>query len=240
MSIYSRVRRLTQGAGRCLARVLLPQDCPLCAGHTRASLVCPACYASLPQLPDQRCPICALPTPAGAICGACLTKAPYFDATVAGFRYAFPLDRLVQGLKYRHQLAIADWFAEALLAGSPPPGRHDLLLPLPLAPQRLAQRGFNQALEIARPLAQALALPLAPHICLRRVEAPPQASLPWQARQANVRGAFEATRDLTGISVLVVDDVMTTGASLNELARTLKKQGAARVSNWVVARTLRD
>ena len=217
----------------------MPQDCLLCAAPAD-SLLCGACATSLPPLPPALCPVCALPTPGAGVCGACLSHRPYFDATTAAFRYGFPIDRLVQALKYQHRLVLAAWFAEALLARSPPSGHHDLLLALPLAPRRLAERGFNQALEIARPLARALTLPLEVDVCLRRIEAVPQASLPWRARQRNVRGIFEAQRDLTGKSVLVVDDVMTTGASLNEFARTLKKHGAARVVNWVVARTVKD
>ena len=240
MSIYSSLRTAAQGLGRQLGAALLPQECLLCAAPAGNALLCPPCVAGLPRLPARVCPVCALPSPEGQRCGACLAAPPHFDATVAAFLYGFPLDRLVQALKYQHRLALAAWFAEALLAATPPPGRYDLLLPLPLAPLRLGERGFNQALEIARPLARAMALPLALDCCLRRGDSPPQAGLPWRARQRNVRGVFEARRDLTGKSLLVVDDVMTTGASLNELARTLKKQGAVRVGNWVVARAVKD
>ena len=112
------------------------------------------------------------------------------------------------------------------------------MLALPLAERRLGDRGFNQAMEIARPLAHALSLALPIDACLRAQDTAPQASLPWQERHKNVSGVFECRRDLTGKSVIVVDDVMTTGATLNEFARTLKKHGASRVTNWVVARTL--
>ena len=222
---------------RHLGALVLPQDCLLC-GDGADSLLCAACSASLPRLPPELCPVCALPTPGGVNCGACQARPPHFDATSAAFRYGYPLDRLIQALKYQHRLALAAWFARTMLQ-TPPPGRHDLLLALPLASKRLSERGFNQALEIARPLAHALALPLALDVCIRRGDASPQASLPWRARQRNVRGVFEAQRDLSGKSVLVIDDVMTTGASLNELARSLKKQGAVRVGNWVLARTIR-
>ena len=233
MSIYS-IARLARHIGS----LLLPQDCLLCAAASGSALLCPGCAGSLPRLPTQRCPCCALPTAGARLCGACLAAPPHFDATIAVFRYAFPVDRLVQTFKYRHCLALAAWLAEAMLAAVPP-GRHDLLLALPLAPHRLRERGFNQALEMARPLARALRLPLAANLCLRRIDTPPQASLPWHARQRNVRSAFEIRGDVAGKSVLVVDDVMTTGATLNELAHALKKQGAARVTNWVLARTVR-
>jgi len=238
VSIDSTLLAVAGGLRRLLGSVALAQDCLLCGGPAADALLCRPCADSLPRLPDALCPVCALPTPGAGICGACQTRRPNFDATTAAFRYDFPVDRLVQSLKYQHRLALAPWFATAMLALSPPPGRHDLLLALPLAPRRLAERGFNQALEIARPLAHALSLPLELDLCVRRIEGVPQASLPWRARQRNVRGIFEVQRDLTGKSVLVVDDVMTTGASLNELARTLKKHGAARVDNWVAARTI--
>ncbi len=221
---------------RAIGATLLPQDCLLCGAAAGAEILCPDCAGTLPLLPAALCPVCALPSPAGETCGRCLAYAPHFDATLAGFRYGIPVDRLIQALKYQHRLALAPWFARALLAAPRPSG--DLMLALPLAGRRLGERGFNQALEIARPLARALGLGLPLGDCLRAHDTAPQASLPWQERHRNVRGVFECRRDLTGRSVIVVDDVMTTGATLNEFARTLKKHGATRVTNWVVARTL--
>jgi ComF family protein len=116
----------------------------------------------------------------------------------------------------------------------------DLVLPVPLAPARLAERGFNQAVELARPLAKLLGVPLETSRVHRRRDTVPQASLPWKERKQNIRHAFECELDLTGKQVLVVDDVMTTGATLDELARTLKAHGAARVENFVLARALKD
>jgi ComF family protein len=156
---------------------------------------------------------------------------------VAHYRYDFPLDKLVQALKYAHRLALADFFAATLAEPRP---TVDAIVPLPLSTERLRSRGFNQAVEIARPLARRWRLPLLLDAVRRPVDTPPQASLPWQARRKNIRGAFECGVDLSGRSLLVVDDVMTTGATLDEFARTLKKHGAVRVVNWVVARTLRD
>jgi ComF family protein len=172
------------------------------------------------------------------VCGACLATQPHFDATFAAFRYAFPADRLIQALKYQRRVATADFFGRALLAGPRPEG--DLIVPLPLHPARLAERGFNQSVEIARPLARALKLPLELDGCTRSRDTAPQASLPWKERKKNIRHAFECAVDLAGKSVIVVDDVMTTGATLEEFACTLKAHGATRVSNWVAARVLRD
>jgi len=224
-------------AGRAIGEALV-QNCLLCGAGSGDALLCPDCRDDLPRLGGPACPVCALPTTAGAVCGACLKSPPAFDATIAAWRYGFPADKLVQSLKYEHRLAIAGLFAKAMLAGPRPDG--DLLIPLPLSPRRLADRGFNQAVEIARPLARALDVPLAPEACRRTRETVPQASLPWKERRSNVRHCFECSQDLTGKAVIVVDDVMTTGATLDELAALLKRHGAARVTNWVVARAVRD
>ena len=112
------------------------------------------------------------------------------------------------------------------------------MIALPLSPERQRERGYNQAYEIARVLARDLRIPLFRGGVHRDRSAPPQAALPWSERAKNVRGAFACELDLKGLTVAVIDDVMTTGASLAELARTLKRAGAVRVENWVVARTL--
>lgn len=217
---------------------VLPRVCLLCAAPAGTANVCAACIAELPRLPAAACPVCALPAPGGQVCGACLRRPPHFDATRAIWRYGFPLDRLIQALKYSRRLASADFFGQALLAATAQDAPPDLILPVPLSPQRLAERGFNQSVEIARPLARRWRAPLLLRGIDRR-ETPPQASLPWKERAKNIRHAFACTLALDGRRVLVVDDVMTTGATLDELARTLKMHGAARVDTLVLARTLR-
>ena len=218
--------------------VLLPQDCLLCGAASGASLLCADCTEGLPVLASPRCSVCAAPTPHGNTCGGCLKSAPAYDATIAVWRYGFPVDRLVQALKFEHRLALAGFFAAAMRAGPLPVA--DLLIPVPLSAARLRERGFNQAAEIARPLARALGVPMNAESCRRTMETVPQTSLPWKERRRNVKNAFECDIDLTGKSVAIIDDVMTTGATLDELARTLKRHGAAKVTNWVVARALRD
>jgi len=216
---------------------LLPQDCMLCGQAAGEALLCPDCAGSLPHLPQATCPVCALPTPGGAVCGACLKRAPHYDAAVAAFVYAFPVDKLVQQLKFAHRLAVADFLASALLARGLPDA--DLIVPVPLSPKRLIERGFNQAAEIAKALAIARGTPVDLMNCRRTLEAPPQSSLPWKERRRNVRGAFECRADLTGKTIIAIDDVMTTGATLDELARALKDQGATRVIAAVAARAVK-
>lgn len=219
-----------------LAALLLPTCCFLCGAAARGSLLCAGCSQQLPRLPAALCPVCALPSPEGAVCGACLRHPPYYDATVAAYVYDFPLDRLVQALKYRAALAVAP-FLGAALARQPPPTA-DVIVPLPLHAARLRERGFNQAVEIARIPARCWRLPLELARCSRSHDGAPQASLPQAQRRRNVRHAFLCTAGLQGRHVAVVDDVMTTGATLDEFARALKKAGAARVTNLVVARAL--
>ncbi|WP_415247991.1 ComF family protein [Thauera sp.] len=163
---------------------------------------------------------------------------PAYDATLALFDYVFPVDVLVLALKYRHQLSVATFLAAELsVLGERPAADADFILPMPLHPRRLAERGFNQAVELARPLARGQALPME-LACVRKLrDTPPQALLGRDERLLSPAGAFCCDRVLDGLHVLVIDDVMTTGATLDELARCLKAQGAARVTNLVVART---
>lgn len=215
-------------------RALLAQDCVLCAAPSGDALFCAGCARDLPALGDA-CPQCAGPSPGGAVCGACLRDPPSFDATVAVWRYEFPVDRLVLALKHGGRLALAGAFGDAL-AASTADRRVDALVPMPLAAPRLRERGFNQAMEIARRRARDTTLRVDPVLVARVRDTPSQADLPHDARAANVRGAFACTGVVEGMSIAIVDDVMTTGASLEELAKTLKRAGATRVENWVVAR----
>ena len=224
-------------SNRCarIAHTWAGEDCLLCGAQTGREPLCAPCTGELPALVES-CPRCALPSPAGAVCGTCLNRSPHFDATLALWRYEFPCDRLVQALKYRAQLALAGFFDRSL--ASQPLPEFDVILPMPLHPKRLAERGFNQALEIARRLAWDLGKPIEPRGVLRVRNAPPQTELPYEERAKNVRGAFFCKVDLSGARVAVLDDVMTTGATLNELARVLKRAGATRVENFVIARTV--
>ncbi len=220
------------------ARSRLPQACLLCGARVAGQLLCAPCAADLPRLPDDRCPQCALPSPGGAVCGACLKHPPAFDRTVAVHAYGFPLDALVRHCKYAGALDLTDWFAASLAEALAAQPRVDLILPMPLHEARLAERGFNQAVEIARRLAPRLGIPWSPQGCRRTRDTPPQAGLDLKARRRNLRDAFRCDLDLTGKHVAVLDDVMTSGASLDELAKTIRAAGAASVTAWVVARTL--
>ncbi len=230
------LRRFAHQFRRCCTRLAPAQDCLLCATATD-DLICPACAADLPRLVGPACPRCALPNATGETCGHCLAHPPAFDAAFAAYRYDFPVDKLIQSFKYGHRLALGNYFGRvmatlgAMLAA-------DLIVPLPLHPERLRQRGFNQAIEISRALARDRRLPIDACSCRRVRDTPAQAGLAWRERVGNLRHAFACDADLSGARIILVDDVMTTGASLAECARTLKLHGAATVTALVLARAL--
>lgn len=221
-----------------LRRWLFPGACALC-GATADEFLCPRCLESLPR-PEHTCPRCAAALEsgaAGAECGACQQRPPAFDRAQALFRYAPPVDWLVQGLKYRQRLDLARFFghpfADFMAAHGAAP---DLLVPVPLHPSRLRQRGYNQSLELARYVGRRLNVEIEISSVHRRRATLPQMELPRERRRANVRGAFAVTGDFTGRRVAVIDDVMTTGSTVDQLAKQLKRAGAEDVSVWVLAR----
>ncbi len=177
-----------------------------------------------------------MPSPEGIMCGACLAHPPAFDATLALWPYAFPVDRLIVAFKFHARLQLAPWFAAALAPRVP--RENDALIALPLHRARLAERGFNQAHEIARRLQRLCGKPLVTRHFRRERPTAEQARLPPGERASNMRGAFTCRRRLDGLNVAVIDDVMTTGATLQEFASVLKRAGASRVVNLVLARTL--
>lgn len=241
---------LWRRGGAALLRALLPASCALCGGACAAAL-CAPCHAQFFGLAGApaRCARCANPLPVtvgtdgqAAQCGPCRARPPAFDATVCAADYAAPLDQLVLQLKFRQRLALAAPLAgllrDAVLA-RPGFALPQALCPVPLGPERLAERGYNQALELARPLARALGVPLLPRLVSRVHDTRAQSSVTPGQRRQNIAHAFTlaAPALVRGRHIGVVDDVMTSGQTLQELAATLKRHGAARVSNLVFART---
>lgn len=228
--------------GRRWPQLRLPGQCAVCR-RWQAQALCSDCLDRHARwLP--RCARCGLrlaaPAPA---CGACLAEPPPYDACSVGVDYGFPWDRLIAEFKFGGQVALAEPLAQRLLQAV----RHDAsdlpdwVLPVPLSTNRLAQRGYNQAWELARRIARSLGLRSDAALLLRHLDSAPQASLGLAQRRANLSGAFvvdPARRiSLQGVHVALVDDVMTSGVTLAEATRALQRAGAARVDAWVLART---
>lgn len=224
---------------------VLRENCFLCAAsRIKNHGLCEACLKDLPWLPAKSCTKCGLSS-GGQVCGSCLSTPPYFDATQAVFLYNYPIDAVIQRYKYGDTVSLSHTFGQLMsekicLVNSQE--NIDLMIPMPMHPTRLKQRGFNQALEIAKVANQALnknnKTKLDYKSVKRQTLTPPQASLPLKNRVKNIKDAFKVNADFSGKRIAIVDDVMTTGASLNELAKTLKQAGATHVECWVIARTL--
>lgn len=220
--------------------IALPARCLLCAAPALGTLdLCAACFAELPRNPSC-CQRCALPLVLSAeLCGECLRREPPFASAWAPFRYAHPLDLLEARFKFRRDLAAGRLLAQLMLeaARDAMPPLPDALLCVPLHESRLRERGYNQALELAKPLARALGLPLLRDALQRVRHTQAQSGLDAKARRRNLRNAFDVPPGCTLPShVALLDDVMTTGSTLRECARVLRKAGVQRVDAWALAR----
>lgn len=229
---------------------LLPPRCVLCrrAGQAPAFDLCVECEAEIPVVPDP-CPRCGLPREAACgqardRCARCRTLDLPYSRCVATWAYEFPVTQLVQALKYEGALANARVFGTRMVTqasseAGDPWWRSALVVPMPLHPTRLVERGFNQSHEIARVMSRLLDLELAGHALHRIRATAPQVGLDRAERAGNLRGAFRADRHyVQGRHVILVDDVVTTGSTVTEAASTLRVAGAAAVAVWAAARAL--
>lgn len=216
------------------ARLPATRDCVLCLSEA-GGVLCPACTEALPRL-GAACVRCAAPLAEPSLCGACRSTAPAFDAALSCFEYRFPLDRLVQRFKYGGDLAIGRWLGAALAGRAAHEPRPDVLVVPPLSRRRLCERGFNQALELAKVAGRELRIPVHRRGLVRLRDTEAQAGLRRRERLSNLRGAFACRVDVRGQHVGLVDDVMTTGATAEAIARVLHEAGADRVVVWALAR----
>lgn len=209
----------------------------------RDAVLCDSCHA-LAFATTARCSCCALPlmtaAPATTRCGQCLAHPPAFDATLTAANYQGLLRDTLHRFKFHAQPGLARWFARELASPCQALSRDTWLMPVPLSRQRLKERGYNQSLVIARQLSRLTGLTLRPGLVLRVRDTPQQSSLKFKERRSNIKGAFACPTRLDGMRIAVVDDVMTSGATLEEIAFTLKKAGAAYVTNVVMFRATRD
>ena len=238
MAVNSIARFLVDGA-RHLQFAVLPPHCLLCG--LRSDTTRDLCAACAGDVVRNRvcCPRCALPLDAPApLCGECLQSEPPFAAAFVPFVYASPLDQLETRFKFGRSLAAGRVLSELWIdaARENPPAVPQVLIPVPLHPARLRERGYNQALELAKPVARAFAISLRNDVLERTRATPAQSNLDADARHKNLRGAFAVNAASLPQHVVVFDDVMTTGTTLRECARTLLRAGVERVDVWALAR----
>jgi ComF family protein len=203
--------------------------------------ICRHCLNDLPHNRDC-CDICSLPLPPGnidQICGKCLKQAPSFDYCYTPFAYGYPISNLIGNFKFSEKFYAGRLLAELLIKFIKEKDIElpDLIMPVPLHPTRLKERGFNQALELAKPIGRHFNIPVDIKSCKRTKATATQSTLDKKVRKKNMRGAFEITQPLDCKHLVLIDDVVTTGTTVNELAKTLKANGAKRVDVWALART---
>ena len=215
---------------------LYPSRCFLCSKPAKSG-ICPACLSGLDRI-DSPCPRCGISYSGAGQCGSCQVKTPRYELTVAPFRYSPPLSGLVHQLKYHRKITCARILAKLLvneIAQSPEP-RPQLLVPVPLHWSRLLWRGFNQSVEIARHLSKDLQIPVDRTLARRIRKTSAQATLPIRQRKRNVKDCFDLRRPLHLRSIALVDDVITSGETVNQLAATLKQPGATLIQVWAPLR----
>lgn len=233
-------RRRVDGWRKRIEFALLPAYCLLCRAPADTPRdLCHACAIDLPR--NQPCCMrCALPLQRNEpLCGICLKHEPPFMTAWAPYRYGYPLDQLVTRFKFGRDLAAGRVLQELWIdaAHITPPTLPSLLVAIPLHISRLCERGYNQALELAKPLAQTLGVPLAHNLLTRRRATHAQTGLDVKARASNVKDAFVINANVSlPTHIALLDDVMTTGATLGECARILRRAGVARVDAWALAR----
>ncbi len=226
--VYHYARQILDG--------LLPPQCQFCGGAAAELPLCNECFTALPWN-QSACPRCALPQNHDGECAHCLRRAPTFDRAWCAFRLEAPIQQSIHGLKYQARFLqarmLGSLLAQQLAQREQLP---ELLIPVPLHGGRLFRRGYNQALELARVIARSTHMRLLPQAARRRRATADQIGMSAAQRRRNVRNAFTVDAQVKGCRVALLDDVMTTGATLGELARACKHAGATEVEAWAVAR----
>ncbi|MDF2867854.1 MAG: hypothetical protein K0S11_1324 [Gammaproteobacteria bacterium] len=221
--------------------LILPPACILCDAACKSTInLCQACIADLPYI-KQACKTCGLPlSNANLTCGACLINPPIYDRLVTPFYYQHPLNFIVTAIKFHNKLNYAKILG-LLLADAVRQrvfNLPEIIIPIPMHRERLKERGYNQALEIARPISRLLDIPIDYQSCARLKSTSPQTGLKTKQRRQNIKNAFHIRRDFTAKHVALVDDVVTTGSTITELCKVLKSYGVKHIQIWGCARTV--
>jgi ComF family protein len=235
--VNQNLRKKVDGIAKLLGRSLLPPHCLMCDQPGMDDIdLCTACWRELPAN-TLACLRCALPLAAAAhLCAGCIENEPPFERTVAPMQYHGPLSTLVPRLKFHQDLAAGRLLAEIFCRQMPDVDLPDALVPVPLHAKRLRERGFDQALELAKMIARRKSVPLRADLLLRTRHTSAQSYLDAGQRQKNCRNAFSVTDKKMPRHIALIDDVMTTGATVHECAKVLLKAGVKRVDIWVIAR----
>ncbi len=217
-------------------QLILPGTCFFCLAKTNSAW-CNNCERDF-ILEISRCPVCARQSPHNTVCGTCLKQPPDFTSAEVLFNYQYPASHLIKALKFYNRPELARCFAEILtkklIKKTPLP---ESIIAVPLHKNRQRERGYNQSLEFAAQISNRLGLTLSPSLCSRIINTGPQSTLPMKVRRKNVKGAFCLNNSSVPKHIAIVDDVITTGSTVNELARLLKKGGCRRVDVWAISRT---
>ena len=238
------VTHLAAALYRRLVATVYPPCCILCgaAGHDQMD-ICARCYRGLPWI-ETACSQCAIPiagkTGDELLCGQCLQKPPAFDSSISLFSYRVDAIKLIHQLKFNGKLANARLLGGMLATAvnAKTTDRPDSIVPVPLFWKRMRQRGFNQSLELARVVGRVCDISVNSRSLVRVRDTPSQTGLNKTQRHQNIRGAFELRDAFDAEHVALVDDVVTTTATVNELARLLKTAGVRRVDVWSIARAV--
>ena len=226
---------------------LFPYRCVLCQQLSEIERdLCLSCAELLARIPDLHCTKCAIPLEAASsdgtpVCGDCIKHTPHFDHTAIPYIYTHGIRRLISQLKFNNKLLhagiLGELFIEQIQDRVEPP---EALIPMPLHSKRLRQRGYNQSLLLAKAIGKQLDIRVDNQLCRRVKHTPPQAELTRKARMKNMKGVFEIIEHVPYRHIAIVDDVMTTGSSINELAKQFKAAGVRQVDAWCIARTLKQ
>lgn len=220
-----------------IAHLRLPAPCVLCyTFHRGPFAVCAPCETLLKPLSNP-CQYCGIPLMNDTFptCGHCIKKRPHYDRVLSAYPFAEPLRTLLHDFKYQHALYLRTFLVKLMLAAVPQDYYSDCLVPVPLHPQRLRQRGFNQAAELAKLLAKHCRLPYSLTLCQKIINTPQQVGLAAEARRKNLHQSFRVQASPYQ-HITLIDDLITTGSTVNELAKRFKQQGVKQVDVWCCAR----
>ncbi|PCJ29675.1 MAG: amidophosphoribosyltransferase [Gammaproteobacteria bacterium] len=187
------------------------------------------------------CPRCALPLQHTQHCGHCLNNPPEQDLSISLYRYSDPIRQLILDFKYHNQLYLAPFFGQLLAQKIASTSQVELLIPIPLHPNRLKDRGYNQSHELAKSLSRQLNIPVNPHLLTRVIDTPSQSSMAFKDRKKNMRNAFKLSHHSLELPkhIAIIDDVLTTGHTANAAAKVFRKEGVATIEIWTIARTVK-